>query len=69
MVKVTIIMWIASIVMYFIHIAVCSNMTSREIITARLLNEYPKRYYVSAFIWLLLLIASIVLSVITVIKW
>lgn len=69
MIKATIILWIVSVVLFFAIKVMANSMSTLERLAAARCNSYPMYIIVTTLIWLLTMLASIVMTIITIIKW
>lgn len=69
MLKITLILAILSAIVFFIMRVIGAGMSTEEKVRAGLFRDYPLRLCVSAIIWMLLVLATIVCTIITIIKW
>ena len=69
MIKITIIAWIAFVVLYILAKLMVYSMSFRELAVAKMQEEYPVRLLICYILMVLSFLASLVLTVITVITW
>ena len=69
MIKLMIIIWIITICLFVLLKTAPKRMSDKEISKAVFFNEIPKRVLVLSTIFTFLLIASIVITIITVVRW
>ena len=67
--KITIIMWILVLVFRFVAVLMVRGMSVEEKLVYKFRDEMPLRLLVLNAAWLLSIVAALVLTVITIIKW
>lgn len=67
--KTTIILLILTIVMYVVTKAIAGTMSHKEKLRAYWQEEYPTRAIVSALIFLLLAISTVISLIVTIATW
>ena len=69
MLKVTIILWILVACMKFVAGIVMDSMSTEEKLLFKLKQLMPMRVIVAISMWLLSILAAIVCTIITIVKW
>ena len=69
MIKITIILWILAAVFFFAFKIAAYSMSSLDRLVARTYDMYPKSVLITGAIWLLLTLASVVMTIITIIMF
>lgn len=67
--KITIIMWILVLVFRFVAVIMVRGMSVEEKLVYKFRDEMPLRMLVLNAAWFLSIVAALVLTVITIIKW
>lgn len=67
--KITIIMWILVLVFRFVAVLMVRGMSVEEKLVYKFRDEMPLRMLVLNAAWFLSIVAALVLTVITIIKW
>lgn len=67
--KTTIILLILTIVMYVVTKAIAETMSYKEELIAYCRGEYPTRAIVSALIFLLLAVSTVISLIVTIVTW
>ena len=69
MIKATIIMWIILLVVYLIFQILVASLSSEEKFNAIMFKIYPPRVMITGLLFFLNLVAAIIMTIVTIIKW